>query len=458
MTNDYEAFIGGKSQLGGAFGFEPTFLPDCLFDFQKALVEWACRKGRAAIFASCGLGKTLIQLAWAENVVRHTNNRVLILTPLSVSWQTVTEGQKFGIECDRSQDGKVPSGAKILVTNYERLHYFNPADFVGTVADESGILKSYDGSTRDAVVEFMRTQPYRLLCTATPSPNDYIELGNSSEAVGELGFMDMLGKFFKKTAKATKSRGREFEVGKWAFRGHAERDFWRWVVSWARAIQKPSDLGFDDGKFLLPPLDTVEHVIKAHRAREGYLFDLPAKDLRELREERRRTLEQRCELAAEIIIQRKECSIAWCHLNDEGDLLQSLIPGSAQVSGANTDDEKEETYRAFVAGEIRVMVSKPTVSGFGLNLQVCAHQTFFPSHSFEQWHQAVRRSWRFGQTRPVRVDVIASEGERGVLVNIQRKAMAAETIYARLVELMDNELRLAKPTGAHTKEEIPSWL
>jgi len=454
---DYGKFLDGKSQLSGEYGFEPDYMPDFLFDFQAALVEWSTRKGRAAIFADCGLGKTPMQLVWAENVVRKTNKPVLILAPLAVSPQTVGEGEKFGIDCVRSQDGKIPNGARIIVTNYERLHYFDPSRFSGCVCDESSILKNFDGATRAAITEFMRTLPYRLLCTATAAPNDYIELGTSSEALGELGFMDVLNRFFKKIGSAT-CRAGEYRSGMWRFRGHSERDFWRWVCSWVRAVRKPSDLGFDNGSFVLPELRTREHVVKASRPRAGFMFDMPAITLHEQREERRRTLPERCQLTAELVSDTGQPAICWCHLNDEGDTLERLIPGAVQVAGKDSDDRKEEVFGAFRGGQIRVIVTKPTIAGFGLNWQHCAHQTFFPSHSYEQWYQAVRRSWRFGQTRPVTVDVIASEGERGVLSNMQRKDDAASEMFAHLVELMGRELRLVKDTSPGQKERVPQWL
>jgi hypothetical protein len=449
----YERFIHRKSQIGGMFGFEPLFMPDFLFDFQRALVEWAARRGKAAIFADCGLGKTPMQLVWAENVVRKTNQPVLILTPLAVGQQTVREAAKFGIEATRCVDGKLPGDARVIIANYERLHYFDPQDFAGVVCDESSILKDFDGKTRTAITEFMRTRPYRLLCTATAAPNDYDELGTSSEAVGEMGFQDMRTMFFR----PAKHKGLGWGRTKFELRAHATRDFWRWVVSWARAIRKPSDLGFDDDRFELPPLHTAEHVITASRRRSGMLIDLPAITLEEQREERRRTLPERCERVAELVATGKP-AVAWCHLNDEGDLLETLIPGAVQVSGADKDEAKEEAFEAFAAGQIRVLVTKPTIAGFGLNWQHCAHQTFFPSHSFEQWYQAVRRCLRFGQANPVTVDIVTSEGEAGVLANLQRKAAAAEVMFASLVGLMNDQLSIDRGTTYTTKELCPSWL
>ena len=450
----YEQFIESKTQLGADGGFEPTFMPDFLFDFQKHLVQWAVRKGRAAIFADCGLGKTAMQLVWAQNIVEKTNKPVLILTPLAVGAQTVKEGDKFAVECGQSRTGKV--AGKITVTNYQQLHKFNWQEFGGVVCDESSILKNFDGEIKKQVTEFMRRIQYRLLCTATAAPNDYIELGTSSEALGGLGFVDMVNRFFKK-AEQTTSRSDEFRAGIYRFRGHAEQNFWRWICSWARACRMPSDIGFKNDGFNLPPLQMVEHVIKCKTPNPDFLFDLPAHGLAEQRSECRRTLTERCEQAA-ILADTKNPVIAWCHLNSEGDLLEKIIPGAVQVDGGDDDDFKEETFSAFSAGQIRVLVSKPVVAGYGLNWQHCAHQTFFPSHSFEQWYQAIRRSWRFGQKKQVRVDMITSEGEADVLKNLQRKAAQAEQMFQNLVRLINNELRIEKQNNAVNNQEIPSWL
>lgn len=453
----YRDFLNGKSQKGADHGFEPVWMHDGLFGFQEEFTRWALMKGRAAVFADCGLGKTLVQLVWAENVVRKTNGRVLILTPLAVAGQTAREAAKFGMEATVCRDGKMISKSGIVITNYERLHYFQPGDFAAVVADESSILKNFSGATKAAVTEFMREQPYRLLCTATPSPNDYIELGTSSEAIGELGFVAMISRFFKKPIR-TWTRREEFQPGAYTFRGHAERDFWRWVCSWARAARRPSDMGFDDNGFILPPLNMVEHVVRSRTLPEGWLFDVPAVGLAEQRAERRRTIAERCEKAAALVSDTGKSAVCWCHLNDEGDLLEKMIPDAVQIAGKDDDDRKEEIFQAFSAGEVRVLVTKPTIAGFGVNWQHCAHQTFFPSHSFEQWYQAIRRSWRFGQKLPVTVDVIATEGEKNVLANMKRKQDAAEVMIDNLVRMMNNELKVAVPKYGTEKEERPSWL
>lgn len=463
---NYTEFLHDKAQIGRNSGFNPHWMPDFLFEFQKSLCDWSIRKGRGAKFADCGLGKTPMQLVWGQNVVMETNKPVLCLTPLAVSGQTIREGEKFGVECYKSSDGKFPSGAKIVVTNYERLHYFDWKDFSGAICDESSILKNFDGSTKESITEFMRKLKYRLLCTATAAPNDYIELGTSSEALGELGYMDMLKMFFKAAdgayASGGSGSGGRFSKnpfgGKFRFRGHAEHDYWRWVCSWARAVRKPSDLGFSDEGFALPELVTNQHTVIARVQKAGCLFDMPAHGLAEQREERRRTLVERCEKAAEINNSHGNIKVAWCNLNDESELLTKLIDGAVEITGQDSDDKKEEAFAAFQTGQIKALVTKPTIAGFGLNWQHCAHSTYFPSHSFEQWYQSIRRFWRFGQKNTVTIDVVASEGEESILKNLQRKAAQAEIMFGNLVELMNNELAIHQTNQFTNKQKLPSWL
>ncbi len=454
----YADFLHAKSQDDNACGFAPLWLPGFLFDFQQALVDWAIRQGRAAHFADCGLGKTPMQLVWAENVVRKSNRPVLILTPLAVASQTIREGEKFGIECHRAHSGT----AGILVTNYERLHHFDAADFSGVVCDESSILKSFDGVRRAAITDFMKKTPYRLLCTATAAPNDYVELGTSSEALGQMGHMDMLGRFFRNDQNTADTKRRWRTTGgardMWRFKGHAEVPFWRWVASWGRALRRPSDLGFADERFHLPPLTHVEHMVTAETLADGMLFALPAVGLKEQREERRRTIKERCERVAALVADTGQPALVWCHLNPEGDLLESLIPDAIQVSGSDSDDAKEEKLTAFANRQARVLITKPKIGAWGLNFQHCAHVTFFPSHSFEQYYQAVRRCWRFGQLREVRVDIVTTEGERGILANLQRKALAADRMFDHLVAHMNDAIHIDRQRGHATAEELPSWL
>jgi len=458
-TMDYDEFLENKAQTTNDYGFEPIYDHDFLFDFQKDLLLYATKKGRAAIFADCGLGKTPIQLSWADNIVRKTNKNVLIVTPLAVSPQTVREGDKFGIECKRSIIGEINS--KITVTNYERLHYFNPNDFIGVVCDESSAIKAFTGQRRKIVTEFMRKMPYRLLCTATASPNDYVELGTSSEALGYMGYMDMLSTFFKTSDNAmqiSQRYGDFWNKNKWRFKAHSKNSFWRWVCSWARAIRKPSDMGYDDMDFILPKLTVNEIVCEHNRPFDGELFVRQAVTLQEQRLERHITLQQRCEMVAEKV-SNHDCSLVWCHSNEEGDLLSKIIPDSKQISGKDTDDYKEKTFSEFSYGDLPVLITKPQIGAFGLNFQHCAHITFFPSHSFEQYYQGVRRCWRFGQKRPVTVDIITTTGELKVLKNLQRKTRQADSMFEELVKFMNDEKIIKQRAERNTKQmEMPTWM
>ncbi|MCP3961251.1 MAG: helicase [bacterium] len=453
----YGDFIRRRSQIDNAAGFEPLWMPDFLYPFQAdPSVGWALRKGRAGLFYDCGLGKTPMQLVWAENVARKTGGRVLILTPLAVAPQTVREGQKFGIEVTRSSDGTGIDGPRIVVTNYERLHYFEPSAFDGVVCDESSAIKHFSGARQRQVTEFLRTIEYRLLCTATAAPNDFIELGTSSEALAQLGRMDMLNRFFKNDEN---SNHPIWWGARWRFKKHAEQLFWQWVCSWARAVRRPSDLGFSDDGFALPPLDYGEHLVDTDRDREGFLPGMtpPARTLNEQREERRLALIPRSEKVAELA-DHSEPVVCWCHLNPEADLLEKLIPGALQVAGSMPDEMKEERLTAFATGELRCLITKPRIGGFGLNWQHCAHQITYPSHSYEQGYQTARRSWRFGQKRPVHIDIVSTPGERGVLKNYQRKARQAEKMFAVLVEEMNAARSLERELAPTLPVEVPQWL
>lgn len=452
----YEEFLERKAQANTDDGFDPVWMPDFLFDFQQSLVEWAVRKGRAAIFADCGMGKTPMQLVFAENVRRKTDRPVLILTPLAVSYQTEREAEKFGIDAKVSRDGAIHPG--VTITNYEKLHLFNPADFAGCVCDESGILKSFDGALRSEITVFMRKMRYRGLYSATPAPNDFFELGTSSEALGYLGYMDMLNRFFKNDQNNSASGRLYGQMIKWRLKGHAEIPFWRWVCSWSRAIRKPSDMGFDDTRFILPPLSTVEHLVDTEKAAPGLLFSMPAIGLREQRAERRLTLEDRCGRMADLFNNTGQPGIVWCHLNDEGDELERIMPDAVQVSGKDSDDQKESKLTAFARGDARLLVTKPKIGAWGLNFQHCAHVGYFPDHSYEQYYQCVRRCWRFGQTRPVKVDIVTTVGDQAVLANLQRKADQADGMFTKLVECMNDSLHIERQTEMTKEESIPEWL
>ena len=453
---NYQEFLDQKTDYGSEQGFEPLWLPDFLFDFQTHLTNWAIRKGRAAIFADCGMGKTPMQLVWSENVVRKTNRPVLILTPLAVSGQTLEEAEKFGIEAYRANPKEKPCA--VQVTNYEQLHKYDAANYAGVVCDESSILKNFAGKRKDEITEFMRQVPYRLLCTATAAPNDWVELGTSSEALGYLGHMDMLTQFF--TNKQSSFFAREnVSRDKWRLKMHAVDAFWRWVASWARAARRPSDLGFDDNGFILPPLKETRTQIQAIKPTEGMLFDMPAVSFHEEREAVRRTIPERCEAAAEKVAANGNISMVWCHLNDEGDLLEKLIPGSVQISGSDSDERKEEAARWFVHGsdEKRVLISKPRIFGFGLNFQHCHHMTYFPTHSYEQYYQATRRLWRFGQTEPVTVHLIYTNGGKRMMQNLNAKAKQADKMFEDMVAHMGQGLHLER-TYTKRKVKVPAWM
>ena len=472
--NKYQQFLYEKGQLYGDHGFTPVFYPNAMFDFQRNLIDWSVKKGRAAVFADCGLGKTLMQLTWAENIVRKTGKQVLILTPLAVGAQTVAEAHRFGIEAARSIDGQ--SRGSITVTNYEKLHMFNSDDYIGVCCDESSIIKHAKGATQKAVTRFMSKLPYRSLWTATAAPNDYTELGTSSEALGGLSNSEMLTMFFKQMdQKTTDQYEKKIEnlekaanhfgklsfrvsqaINGWRLKGHAHDHFWRWVCSWARACRKPSDLGFIDDGYDLPRLITNEHIVKPTTPSAGFLFTMPAFGLGEERDERRRTMQERCELAADLVSHDRP-AVVWCHMNAEGDMLEKLIPDAKQIKGATPDDEKEEIYQQFATGQLRVLITKPKIGAWGLNWQHCNHVVTFATHSYEQYYQSIRRCWRFGQKKPVTVDIISSEGEVRVMENMLRKESLAERMFEELVKNMSQaiteqrRIKTISPT-------LPDWL
>ena len=455
----YTDFLQHKQSRTDRDGFKPVYVPDFLFDFQKALLDWAIWKGRSAIFADCGLGKSIMELVWALNVTKKTGGRVLLVTPIAVGAQMQAEAEKFGVDgVFRSRDGKLKG--RVVITNYERLHYFRPDDFAGFVGDESSILKNFDGSTKETVTQFVRKIRYRLLATATPAPNDFIELGTTSEALGCLGYMDMLGKFFKNDQHncATNGRTRFKEATKWRLKGHAEAAFWRWVTSWSRSIRRPSDMGFSDKGFILPKLVEVNHELDITRKKKrGVLFVLPAVGLKEVRDERKDTIHERCEKVAELINATNDFVVVWCNLNPEGDLLEKLINGAVQVSGKDSDDAKEEKLIAFSGKKARVLVTKPKIGAWGLNWQHCNRVTYFPNYSYEQYYQGVRRCWRFGQKRTVTVDRVYTRGDRNSIRNLQRKTQQAYEMFTNIVREMNNSLTIGTRVDFNERTETPSW-
>jgi superfamily II DNA or RNA helicase len=413
----YHDFIARKTETTQTRGLpqESISIGAHLFDFQRDLVRWALRRGSAAIFADTGLGKTAMQLEWARNVSEH--GRVLILTPLAVAAQTAKEGQRFGVECHYRRED---AGDRITIANYDMLDRFDPAAFAGIVLDESSILKSYDGATRTALIEAFAATPYRLACTATPSPNDYTELGNHSEFLGIKRRVEMLAEYFVHDGETT---------SEWRLKGHAQQPFWRWVSSWGAIVRSPSDLGYDGSTFSLPPLNMREMVLRVDHTEAwsaGTLFAGEAATLSDQRALRRATITSRVNAAAEIALQPGPCLI-WCELNDEGDALEKTIPDSVQVRGSDDVDDKEDRLLGFAAGKYRVLITKPSIAGFGMNWQHCNRMVFAgASHSYEQTYQAIRRCWRFGQKQPVDVTVIRSESDARIMENYKRKSADAE--------------------------------
>lgn len=413
----YETFLQRKAISDPATGLKD--LPELnagLFPFQRDIVAWALRRGRAAIFADCGMGKTAMQLEWA----RHVPGPVLILTPLAVAPQTVAEAKKFKIDGVAYARVQAESKGRITVANYEMLDHFDPAKFGAVVLDESSILKAYDGKTRTQIVEAFAQTPFRLACTATPAPNDYMELGNHAEFLGTMTRAEMLAMFFVHDGGETQ---------KWRLKGHAEAEFWRWLCSWAVMIRKPSDLGYEDGAFVLPELRMHEQVVPS---------ELPvAKTLQERISARRESVAQRVKACADLVNTHEGPFLIWCNLNAESEQLAAAIPGAVEVKGSDKTEKKEAALMGFSRGDIRVLVTKPSIAGFGMNWQHCSDVAFVGlSDSYEQFYQAVRRCWRFGQQNPVDVHVITSQAEGAVVDNIKRKEADAMNMAANMVEHM----------------------
>ena len=444
-VNSYQDFLRAKQQLAGGCGFKPLWMPSFLKDFQKYLVDWQIRMGTGAIYADCGLGKSPIELVCADNIVRKTNGNVLLLTPLAVSAQMLREAEKFGIEAKRTRNGEVHKG--INITNYERLDKYDPSDFEGCIADEGSIIKNFEGATRRLVTDFMNKVKYRMIATATPSPNDFMELGCSAEALGVMARNSMLGMFFTNDGDTTQQ---------WRLKGHAKKRFWQWLASWARAIRMPSDLGFRDNEFILPKLDT--QYIKVPSKAVGVLSPVQISSLSELRSECRKTLEVRCNKVA-YCVPKDRPFLAWCHLNAEGDLLKRLIPGSVQVKGSDSDDFKEESFLAFTDGEIKCLITKPRIGGFGMNWQHCSDVAYFPTYSHEQYYQAVRRCWRFGQRRLVTSYLIYSEAMQIVVDAMLRKERQAIELYGGICREMHASIEDRKEEFAgNGRIQLPKWM
>jgi len=427
----YESFLESKRNLSGNFGFDPIYRSDYPFDFQQYIIEWMIKKGRGACFLDTGLGKTAIQLLLAENVIRKTNKKVLILTPLAVAHQFLEESEKMGLDdISYCKDGNHKT--KKVITNYERLGKFDSNDFIMVNLDESSILKNFDGQIKSQINTFMRKVKYRFLSTATPSPNDFNELGTSSEALGYLGYTDMLTKFFRNNEDTIKPQN----IGtKWVLKPHATEDFFKWVSSWSISMRKPSDLGFSDANHILPEKIVKYHSVKNKKNMcvdgQYQLINSIARRLTEVREEQKLTQEDRCIKAVELA-SKYDTSVYWCNFNNEGDLLQNLDKDSVQIKGSMDIDKKEEILVSFAKGEIKKLITKPKMTAFGLNWQHCNHTVYFPTFSYEQYYQSIRRFWRFGQKKPVTVDLVYSDGQQRVLDSLEAKAQKADDLFTKL--------------------------
>jgi hypothetical protein len=458
----YHELIAAKSRYDYAAGFECDAQWPHLFEFQQDLTRWSLRLGRSALFVDTGLGKTRMQCTYANEVLRHVGNDAcfLILAPLAVAQQTIAEAAACGIEVRYVRDqGAVRPG--ISIANYEMLHALDASKFTGVALDESSILKNFTGATRTALIESFARTPYRLACTATPSPNDFTELGNHAEFLGVMTRAEMLAMYFVHDGGST---------SEWRLKGHARDKFWQWVCSWAAMVRRPSDLGYSDDGYILPPLEIREHIIPATAEQakaQGMLIVQAAKGLAEQRKAKRATLDDRVALAAKLATESDEQFLVWCHLNPESEDASDAIAHAVEVTGSQSPEVKAEKLHAFARGEIRVMVTKPSIAGMGLNFQRCHRQIFVgPSNSFEEWYQSVRRSYRFGQAHPVIVDVISSELEGAVLDNLKRKQIEAEKMstemsaYTREFVRANIKSTSRNVTGYDPKVPmtLPSWL
>jgi hypothetical protein len=459
----YEEFLKGKKPKEIRSGFDKKHdkMNPMLFEWQKDIVRWALRKGRAALFEECGLGKTIQQLEWAKSVSDHTEKPVLIVAPLAVAEQTKREGSKFGYSVTICRGQENVKGG-INVCNYEMLDHFDADAFGGVVLDESSILKSFTSKLRTKIIDKFRDTEYKLSCTATPSPNDYMELGNQAEFLGVMSRTEMLATYFLHDGANT---------SKWRLKGHAENIFWSWVASWAVVLTSPSDLGYPGDDYVLPDLKKEEWLVPmdVQAMDENYvLFMHEAKTLTERREARRNSLHERCKKAAEIVAEKPdEQWLVWCDLNDESGLLTKLIPGAVEVRGSDNPDNKAENLKAFTDGAINTLVTKPSIAGFGLNWQGCHNMVFVGmSDSYEMMYQAIRRCWRFGQEHEVNVHIVTSEAEGAVRENIDRKEQQCKMMTAEMVkhtkEILEEEIRGTVRISIEYNPQIdmivPVWL
>lgn len=451
----YAEFLATKAETVPAAGIEPGPLHSGLYPFQQDLVAWAVRRGRAALFADTGLGKTRMQVEWCRQVLGAASNRALILAPLAVAHQTIREAAEIGVDVRYAREqGEVQDG--VTITNYDRLDRFEVGRFGAVVLDESSILKAFMGATKRALVESCRSVPFRLACTATPAPNDHMEIGNHSEWLGVLEGQDMLARWFINDTST---------FGTYRLKGHAVRDFWDWVISWGRCVGKPSDLGYDDAGFALPPLDVrhVEVPVDITDDRGGMLFRLPELSATNVHAEKRKTAPQRAAKVAELVAaEPDEPWLVWCETDYEADALLAAIPEAVDVRGSQSVEVKEQRLMDFAAGRIRVLVTKPSLAGFGLNFQHCARVAFVGvSYSYEQLYQAIRRCWRYGQKRPVLAYVVLAATEHAVLDAVLEKQAAHEAMKRSMFEAMRRatarESRKAPYLPSH-RAPLPAWL
>lgn len=455
---EYTEFLNRKRHLIGDFGFDAKFFPDCAFDFQKHVIERSIKKGRIANFLDTGLGKTLIQLSIAQNIVEHTNKKVLILTPLAVGFQFLKEAETRKITTDIQQTIKGEHSKKIVICNYERLHYLDSNDFVAVILDESSILKNFDGKIKNQINAFIKKVPYRFLATATPSPNDFIELGTSSEALGYMGYMDMLGKFFKNNQNSVDSNNRNIGE-KFYLKPHAEKDFFAWVNQWSIMCKMPSDLGFSNDGYNLPRLIVNKHVVENQSLIDVngqiQMFTPIAKSMTEVRHEQKQTERQRCEKAIELASGKN--SVYWCNTNQESSFLKDMDSDAVEIIGSQSIEKKEEILMAFANGEIDRLITKAKITGMGLNWQHCNHSVFFPTWSYEQYYQAIRRFWRFGQKNDVTIDMVVSDGQTRVIEALEQKTQKAIELYENLTKNVNQAFE--HKTKEFNKEIIkPSFL
>lgn len=441
-------------------GFTPASLPTALFDWQREIADWTVRRGRAAIFADCGLGKTLMQLSWAGAAWQHTSKPVILHCPVGVRHQTKAEAERFNIDAPVAvvnESDSIIDGINLV--NYEKLHRLDPSRFGGVVLDESSILKSFTGKIKQGLCDAYRETPYRLACTATPAPNDFMEFGNHAEFLGVCSREEMLSTFFVHDSGDT---------AKWRLRKHAQADFWEWMASWCVCISKPSDIGYSDDGFELPPLTEHEHLIEPEmKPRPGELFYMPEKlSATNMHSEKRLTNDARCEKAAELVMSNKEPWVVWCDANYEADALAKAIPEAVEIRGNDSDTSKENKLRAFSDGSARVIITKPTIAGYGMNWQHCRNAVFVGvSYSYEQKYQAVRRNWRFGQTMPVNIHIVTTPAEKSIAEAVNRKSGQHEAMKLGMAAAMSNAM--AKELKRETRKEryepryemrLPEWL